>query len=165
MPSHNTSTFAAALATLSLVACGGASSPAETSSPAPSPAADIAAPAQDTISIATLRTATFTGQSDHVTTGRVSIAGADGTYTLVFAEDFSLDGAPDPVVGFGNNGTYDPTTKLGALINKTGAQSYPLPEGLDPRAYGEVYVWCEQFDVPLGVASFPSTVTSGSTGS
>ena len=137
------SAFTLALIALGVAACS-------------SPAQETEAPAQDAsveITAETVTSGTFTGASDHVTTGQASIVGTPGNYTLVFAGDFSLDGAPDPIVGFGNNGTFDPATKLGALINKTGAQSYSLPADFDPANAGEVYVWCEQFSVPLGVAA------------
>ena len=137
------SAFTLALIALGVAAC---STPAqETEAPAQAASVEITAEA--------VTSGTFTGASDHVTTGQASIVGTPGNYTLVFAGDFSLDGAPDPIVGFGNNGTFDPATKLGAFINKTGAQSYSLPAGFDPANAGEVYVWCEQFSVPLGVAA------------
>ena len=126
--------------------------------------APAATPAAVTTSITSNATAsgTFTGLSDHITTGGASIVGEPGAYELVLAADFSLDGAPDPIVGFGKGGTYNPATKLGALKNKTGAQRYALPADFNPADVSEVYVWCEKFDVPLGVASFASTpVTSG----
>ncbi|MEO1405905.1 MAG: DM13 domain-containing protein [Pseudomonadota bacterium] len=99
---------------------------------------------------------TFEGRSDHVTTGGVSVVQTASGYQLVFAEDFSLDGAPDPVVGFGNNGEYDVASQVDSLSNKTGAQSYALPATFTPSDYSEVYVWCEQFAVPLGVATLES---------
>ncbi len=101
----------------------------------------------------TVKTGAFEGRSDHVTTGGVSVVKEGGRHVLVFADDFSLDGAPDPVVGFGNGGEYDAASQLGALENLTGGQRYALPASFDPAAYGEAYVWCEQFSVPLGVAS------------
>ena len=98
--------------------------------------------------------AEFSGRSDHVVLGNASIVGTPGNYQLVFDSSFDLDGAPDPVVGFGNNGTYDGATKLGALSQQKGAQRYSLPANFDPASAGEVYVWCEEFGVPLGVANF-----------
>jgi len=53
-------------------------------------------------------------------------------YALNFAADFSLDGAPDPIVAVG---------------------SYALPASFSPANFSEVYVWCEKFNVPLGVAT------------
>ncbi len=90
----------------------------------------------------------FVGASDHETSGSVHVT--DGS--VDFQDDFSLDGAPDPKVGFGKDGTYDPATTLSALNANSGAQSYALPEGIDLGQYNEVYVWCEKFAVPLGVA-------------
>lgn len=94
----------------------------------------------------------FEGRNDHITTGTASIVGAPGSYSLVFSNNFELDGAPDPIIGFGHDGTFDISTKVGALDNRTGAQSYALPASFDPAANSEVYVWCEKFDVALGVA-------------
>ena len=129
-----------------LVACGSPSATdSNTAEPTPAVTTDVAADA--------VSTGTFTGASDHVTTGGVRLIGTTGSYQLVFANDFSLDGAPDPVVGFGQNGKYNPDTSLGALQNKTGAQTYTLPADFDPATNTEVYVWCDQFSVPLGIAT------------
>ena len=100
-----------------------------------------------------LETATgqFVGASDHVTTGTASVFWTGSQWVVSLGSDFSLDGAPDPVVGLGN-GSYDPDAKLGALQSDTGAQVYPLPAGLDIGDYLQVYIWCEEFSVPLGVA-------------
>ncbi|MEO9971666.1 MAG: DM13 domain-containing protein [Hyphomonadaceae bacterium] len=140
---------ATALLAIATVAACSQSAPA----PAPEPAAAPAATAS-TASAPTVASANFSGRSDHVVLGNASIVGTAGNYELVFAADFDLDGAPDPVVGFGNNGTYDEATKIGALSQQKGAQRYSLPADFDPANAGEVYVWCEQFSVPLGVASF-----------
>ena len=44
---------------------------------------------------------TFTGASDHITTGGVKIIKtANGGAVVILDSDFSLDGAPDPRVGF-----------------------------------------------------------------
>ncbi len=90
----------------------------------------------------------FTGASNHATTGGVHVT-AD---TVELQDDFSLDGAPDPKVGFGKDGVYDSDTTLAILESNTGAQTYQLPDDVDPKAYNEVYIWCEKFAVPLGVA-------------
>ena len=62
------------------------------------------------------------------------------------------DGAPDPVVGLGKDGTYDPSTFMGELAAMSGASTYQVPAGIDPAAYNEVYVWCRAANVPLSVA-------------
>ena len=59
---------------------------------------------QATSAADTLATGTFVGASDHITTGGVSVVSNDGVVQIVLADDFSLDGAPDPRVGLGNAG-------------------------------------------------------------
>ena len=98
-------------------------------------------------------TGTFTGASDHITTGGVTITkNADGTSTVTFDANFSLDGAPDPRVGFGKDGKYVNLSDLGELKNLNGAQSYIVPADLDISDFNELYIWCLKFGVPLGVA-------------
>jgi len=96
---------------------------------------------------------TFTGKSDHITTGGVSVLHTESGYVVVLESDFSLDGAPDPKVGFGNNGKLAPGTLIAPLKDKDGLQVYAVPKTVDPSKFNEVYIWCEKFDVPLGVAA------------
>jgi hypothetical protein len=97
---------------------------------------------------------TFTGLNDHITTGGVSIIEtAEGTTVVLLDANFSLDGAPDPSVGFGINGEYVSVTDLGALQNLNGLQAFVVPANVNVADFDEVYIWCEQFTVPLGVAS------------
>ncbi|WP_147109969.1 DM13 domain-containing protein [Tateyamaria sp. syn59] len=101
----------------------------------------------------TVASGTFTGASDHITTGAVDvIKNADGSHTIVLGADFSLDGAPDPRVGLGKDGKYNGDTDSGLLGSLTGAQSFVIPAGVDVSDFNEVYIWCEKFSVPLGVA-------------
>lgn len=95
---------------------------------------------------------TFKGLSNHVTEGSVSLVKTDAGYELIFADNFSLDGAPDPVIGLGTNGKYDAKSEVSVLKNKTGAQTYKLPASFKPGQHSEVYVWCKDVGVPLGVA-------------
>lgn len=99
-----------------------------------------------------IATGTFQGSSDHVTTGGVAVVKTDSGHVLKLQPDFSLDGAPDPKLGFGNDGQYDTATTFSPLNANTGEQDYDLPASIDPTGYNEVYVWCEEFSVPLGVA-------------
>lgn len=94
---------------------------------------------------------TFQGESRHETTGSVEVTGAPGSFEVQLGADFTFDGAPDPKVALGRDG-YDPNTILGPLASNSGAQSYPIPAGLDPADYNEVWIWCERFNVPLGKA-------------
>ncbi len=94
----------------------------------------------------------FTGASDHITTGGVSVIKTDKGHVVVLGSDFSLDGAPDPKVGFGKDGKYDIKAQLAKLKSKTGEQRYLIPTSVNVNNYNEVYIWCEKFSVPLGVA-------------
>lgn len=96
----------------------------------------------------------FVGASDHITTGGVEIVKtADGGAVVILDSDFSLDGAPDPRVGFGSDGTYVEASDLGELQNISGLQVYVVPPTINVDDFNEIYIWCEQFSVPLGVAS------------
>lgn len=98
-------------------------------------------------------TGSFIGASDHITTGGVTVTkNADGTATVVLDANFSLDGAPDPRVGFGTDGEFVALSDLGALQNLNGAQTYNVPASINVDDFNEVYIWCLKFGVPLGVA-------------
>lgn len=94
----------------------------------------------------------FEGRSDHVVRGTVTIEPRGEGYQVVLSEDFFLDGAPDPKLAFGLDGIAEDTI-FAPLDKNTGAQTYALPAEIDPTEYNEFYVWCEQFSVPLGLAS------------
>ncbi len=96
----------------------------------------------------------FRGASNHAASGEVQIVkGTDGGYTVVLGDDFNFDGAPDPRVGLGRNGTFDERSDAGALGANHGKQSYSVPAGLDASSYNEVYIWCRKYSVPLGIAT------------
>ncbi|MEO1089897.1 MAG: DM13 domain-containing protein [Pseudomonadota bacterium] len=95
----------------------------------------------------------FEGASGHLTSGTVEVVRlAGGGYVVELGNDFTHDGAPDPVVGFGD-GQYVAISKLGSLQALTGRQLYAVPATIDVGRFDQVYVWCEEFGVPLGVAS------------
>lgn len=94
----------------------------------------------------------FTGLSNHVTSGSVKVVEKGGRYIVELGDDFSLDGGPDPRVAFGKDGKHDPKSTLGALLELTGKQRYAVPPTMDISGYNEVYIWCDVAGVPLGVA-------------
>jgi hypothetical protein len=96
-------------------------------------------------------TGTFTGKSNHRTNGSVAVHKTASGYTVELGSDFDHDGAPDPKLGFGRDG-YDAAAKFSPLRANTGAQSYKIPAKIDAESYTEVWVWCEKYSVPLGVA-------------
>jgi hypothetical protein len=94
----------------------------------------------------------FAGASGHRASGGVTVVQAGGHWEVRLGADFSFDGAPDPRVGFGKAGTFVPGTDFEKLRVKSGAQTYIVPEGIDPAAYDEVYIWCRRYSMPLAVA-------------
>lgn len=94
------------------------------------------------------RTGMFSGRSNHDTTGTAILEGR----TLTLGDDFVLDRAPDPIVGLGRDGVWDPNTIMGELMQKRGRQVYTLPDGINAADYNEAYIWCRAADVPLGIA-------------
>ena len=95
---------------------------------------------------------TFEGASGHSTSGRVTIEQDGDGYIAILQGNFDFDGAPDPKLGFGKNGSYDGSSKIAHLGKLKGYQVYKIPAGIDVGAYDEFYVWCEKYSVPLGVA-------------
>ena len=95
----------------------------------------------------------FAGKSGHATSGRVSIVERAGNTFVVLDENFRFTGAPDPKLGFGVDGRYDGRTQFSPLKSNHGKQEYQIPDSIDPSNYDEIYVWCEKFGVPLGVAA------------
>lgn len=101
----------------------------------------------------TALTGTFTGDNDHITTGGVSVVKtANGGAVVILDTNFSLDGAPDPKVGFGKDGEYVEATDLGELTQNTGLQVFVVPASVNVDDFNEIYIWCEQFSVSLGKA-------------
>jgi hypothetical protein len=139
---------AIAAATLALAAAGCN----QTASSDSSGGGAVSVAAADLAGATQTASGTFTGAEGHETSGSVGVYRTEAGWVVGLGADFSLDGAPDPIVGFGSGGTYDPASKLGPLQSNTGAQVYALPEGVDVGDYLQVYIWCEEFAIPLGVA-------------
>ena len=95
------------------------------------------------------RSGTFEGRSRHETTGGTTL---DGN-TIKLHADFNLDSGPDPIVGLGKDGVWDPDTFSGELASLNGAQDYTLPASINADDYNEVVIWCRAADVPLGIAT------------
>ncbi len=108
--------------------------------------------APQAMALETIKQGEFVGENKHITTGTVTIQ-KDGDRTLVIlGPKFSLDGAPDPRLGFSKNGQYDPTTTFTKLKSLNGIQVYELPKNITPAEYDKFVLWCEKFDVSLGSA-------------
>lgn len=95
----------------------------------------------------------FSGASGHKTSGDVVVLKSAAGARVVLQSNFSFDGAPDPKVGFGTGGKYDRASQLAPLASNQGEQVYDVPAALDLTRYDEIYIWCEKYSVPLGVAA------------
>ena len=99
------------------------------------------------------RSGTFSGASNHVTKGSVAVVKTDAGYEIRLKGDFWFDGAPDPRVGFGNDGKFVDATDFEVLRANAGEQVYKVPADLDAASFDDVFIWCRKFAVPLGVAA------------
>ncbi len=96
---------------------------------------------------------TFKGLKGYGTKGGVTVTkNADGTHTVTLASNFSMKQAPDPQIGFGNNGKFKAGTNISLLKSNKGEQSFVVPASIDVASFNEVYVYCVKYNVPLGVA-------------
>ncbi len=94
----------------------------------------------------------FRGKSGHTASGGVKVVKTANGIRVVLEPNFRFDGAPDPKLGFGKNG-YVKSTQFSALKSNNGEQTYEIPSSLDPAKYGEFWIWCQRYSVPLGFAS------------
>ncbi len=115
-------------------------------------AAVLAAPVAASAEGHVLASGEFRGKSGHAASGGVSVVNTAKGVVVVLAPDFKFDGAPDPKLGFGKNG-YVKSTQFSILKSNSGKQTYEIPATIDPADYTEVWVWCEKYSVPLGVAT------------
>ena len=114
---------------------------------------DISTTAQTSQKVSqTIASGEFSGRSDHVTKGKVDIIKTVNGYQLILGTDFFLDKAPDPIVALGNGDKFVLENKISGLKNKRGEQVYNLPASLIPAQFSQAYIWCERFDLPLGIA-------------
>lgn len=94
---------------------------------------------------------TFQGKNGHLASGGVSVVKTAGGIAVVLRDDFKFDGAPDPKLGFGKGG-YFKSTRFSALKSNEGGQRYNIPARIKAAAYTEVWIWCQKYAVPLGLA-------------
>lgn len=102
----------------------------------------------------TKRTGSLSGRKGYAASGTVQVETVDGKTTVIFGSDYTFNGnPPDIKIGFGSGETYAKGSKIhDALTIKEGAASFEVPAGIDTSQYDELYIYCEQFSVILGVA-------------
>jgi len=98
------------------------------------------------------RVGSFYGVSGKTTTGSVTVSKDQSGYVVTLGNDFFFSGAPDPKIAFGSNGQYIPGTIIRLIDSNSGAQSFRVPAHIDVSQFNEVHLWCEKFNVGLGIA-------------
>ena len=89
----------------------------------------------------------------HPTSGSVMLYVNDSSYTLSFT-DFQSDNGPDLRVYLSADLGDSDFVDLGELLAVTGNFSYSFPRNTDTETYNNVLIWCEDFSVLFGHASF-----------
>lgn len=94
----------------------------------------------------------FMGENKHITTGSVKLEREGDRTFVILGPQFSLDGAPDPRLGFSKAGKYDRSTTFSKLKSLNGKQVYEIPKNISVEAYDTFVIWCKKFGVSLGSA-------------
>lgn len=94
---------------------------------------------------------TFTKKNSYAVGGSAELVKEGDGYVVKLSDDFSFANAPDPKIALGRDG-YDKNTLMGLLKSNKGASSYKVPAGINAEQYNEIWIWCEQYNVPLAVA-------------
>lgn len=87
------------------------------------------------------------------TSGSWAIVERDGTFYIELGDDFATRGAPDLKIFLStedaatrtNRNGLQNTTFVAKLDASSGAQSYPLPAGLDPADFNSLIIYCQAF--------------------
>ena len=104
----------------------------------------------------------WTGKTYSVS-GGWSIEQENDNYYLQLSEDFETSQGPDlklflttkPILEIGNREAIEAHSTFIARLNSvTGAQRYPLPEGIDPNQFKGLAIHCEEFSVVWGGVDF-----------
>lgn len=97
---------------------------------------------------------TFTGLSNHRSSGGFEIVTTNGEHELRLSPDFSLDQAPDVYVVLSASTAVDSKSLyLGRLRKLSGPSTFSIPSGTDLGSFSHVVLWCKKFSVALADAS------------
>ena len=80
-----------------------------------------------------IQSSSFVGENGHEVSGGVQLIKNGEIQYLVLQEDFLFDGAPDPKLGFSQNGQFIEDSIFSGLNLDQGQQIYRLPCGGDKQ--------------------------------
>ncbi len=101
-----------------------------------------------------IESSSFQGENGHTVSGGVSIVQKGDIQYLVLDPDFLFDGAPDPKLGFSQDGELTEGSIFSGLNLDKGKQVYRLPVDFDATNYDEITIWCDKFGVSLAEAKY-----------
>lgn len=107
-----------------------------------------------------------TVEQNHPTEGQAQIVEENGARYLKFDADFTTARGPDVNVVLHRNSSVPVNLQeenyltLAALQSFDGAQQYLIPDELNLDEYQAVAIWCREFNVTFGYASFSQVVSS-----
>lgn len=101
-----------------------------------------------------IESSSFQGENGHTVSGGVSIVKKGDIQYLVLDPDFLFDGAPDPKLGFSQDGEFTDGSVFSGLNLDEGKQVYRLPVDFDATNYDEITIWCDKFGVSLAEAKY-----------
>ncbi|MEM9006293.1 MAG: DM13 domain-containing protein [Cyanobacteria bacterium P01_F01_bin.86] len=95
----------------------------------------------------------------HPTSGSARIVEENGKQYLEFDAEFRSDSGPDLLVllheeAVPQSYNSDQYVSLGFLQSTEGGQRYEIPEGVSVEDFQSAVIWCRQFNVTFGYATF-----------
>ena len=94
------------------------------------------------------------GSDGHHASGKVAFGmGMNDKHVLILS-DLKVDKVPDGYVYLTKGADRMTGVNLGVLKQFSGTVSFDLPAGVNPDDYDSVVIWCRQFNVEIGRATF-----------
>jgi hypothetical protein len=94
------------------------------------------------------------GSDGHHAAGMVAFGMGMQDQHVLTLKDIKVDKVPDGYVYLTKKGDWMHGLELGPLKQFMGTVSFDLPAGVDPGAYDTVVIWCKQFKVEIGRATY-----------
>ena len=97
-----------------------------------------------------MRTTELTGaDAEHPASGTIKLDGRQITL-----ENVSITEAPDGRALLTNKHDEPSGVRIGPLQGFTGTHSYEIPSDINQEDFDSVTIWCDKFNVPIGLATF-----------
>jgi hypothetical protein len=86
---------------------------------------------------------------EHPASGTIKLDGRQITL-----ENVSITEAPDGRALLTNKHDEPSGVRIGPLQGFTGTHSYEIPSDINQEDFDSVTIWCDKFNVPIGLATF-----------